>query len=275
MVQVEGSLVSDSPDSAVLNLFSAPTAAWFDRSFPAPTLAQVGAWRAIAAGHDVLVVAPTGSGKTLAAFLWALDQGVRRSLQATDPPPQRRRTLYISPLKALASDIERNLRSPLVGIGQAAAQLDLALPDMTVGIRTGDTPPDERRRQMRNPPDVWITTPESLFLLMTSAARDALIDVDTIIIDEIHAIAGTKRGAHLALTIARLEEFIGRHHPDRRLQRIGLSATARPVADIAQFLAPPRADSNSDTVIVQPESVKAWNIKVVGPGPDTARGPRP
>ncbi len=270
MVQVEGSLVSDSPDSAVLNLFSAPTAAWFDRSFPAPTLAQVGAWRAIAAGHDVLVVAPTGSGKTLAAFLWALDQGVRRSLQATDPPPQRRRTLYISPLKALASDIERNLRSPLVGIGQAAAQLDLALPDMTVGIRTGDTPPDERRRQMRNPPDVWITTPESLFLLMTSAARDALIDVDTIIIDEIHAIAGTKRGAHLALTIARLEEFIGRHHPDRRLQRIGLSATARPVADIAQFLAPPRADSNSDTVIVQPESVKAWNIKVVVPVPDMA-----
>lgn len=251
----EGRAVTQTTTSA-LDVFSLPTAEWFRGAFAAPTQAQAGAWQAIAAGHDALVVAPTGSGKTLAAFLWSLDQCVRC---------EQGRTLYISPLKALASDIERNLRSPLSGIAQAAARLDLPIPKITVGVRTGDTPPDERRRQARNPPDVWITTPESLFLLMTSAAREALADVDTIIIDEVHALAGTKRGAHLALTLARLEEFVQRSHPGRHIRRIGLSATARPVAEIARFLQP-----RGDVVVVDPPTEKQWRIDVVVPVDDMA-----
>ena len=244
------------PADTILDQFSAATARWFRSTFAEPTSAQTGAWQVIAAGQDALVVAPTGSGKTLAAFLWSLDKCVRG---------HQGRTLYISPLKALASDIERNLRSPLTGIAQAAAALNEPIPDISVGVRTGDTPPDERRRQARNPPDVWITTPESLFLLMTSAARDALADVDTVIIDEVHALAGTKRGAHLALTLARLEEFVQRHNPDRRLQFIGLSATARPVEQIASFLRP-----GGEVVIVEPPAHKKWQIDVVVPVDDMA-----
>ncbi len=163
----------------------------------APTQAQAQAWAAIGKGDDTLVIAPTGSGKTLAAFLWALDR-----LAATPPPtdPKRRcRVLYISPLKALATDIERNLRAPLTGIRHAARNLGVAEPDINVAVRTGDTAADERRKLASKPPDVLITTPESLFLLLTSKARETLRGVETVIVDEVHALAGNKRGAHLAV----------------------------------------------------------------------------
>ena len=187
----------------VLDGFSAATRAWFDGSFAEPTQAQAGAWRAIGRGEDTLVVAPTGSGKTLAAFLWAVDR-----LAASPPPadPKRRTlVLYVSPLKALAVDIQRNLRAPLTGIGHAARRLALAEPDIRVAVRTGDTAAEERRKLASKPPDILITTPESLFLLLTSQARETLRGVETVIIDEVHAVAGNKRGAHLALSLERLD----------------------------------------------------------------------
>ncbi|HEY0697316.1 MAG TPA: DEAD/DEAH box helicase, partial [Micromonospora sp.] len=209
--------------------FGGPTREWFRAAFAAPTSAQEGAWRAIGAGRDALVVAPTGSGKTLAAFLWSLDR------LATEGPPadprQRCRVLYVSPLKALAVDVERNLRAPLTGIRHAATRLGVPPPEITVGMRTGDTPADERRAFARTPPDILITTPESLFLLLTSAARDSLRGVDTVIVDEVHAVAGTKRGAHLALSLERLDELL-----PKPARRIGLSATVRPVEEVARFL---------------------------------------
>ncbi|HEV7844689.1 MAG TPA: DEAD/DEAH box helicase [Thermoleophilaceae bacterium] len=203
---------------------------WFTRSFERPTEAQAQAWPAIAAGENVLVSAPTGSGKTLAAFLWGLDR-----LVSTPPPGGERRTrlVYVSPLKALSYDVEKNLRAPLKGIGG----------DVTVGIRTGDTPQKERQAMLRTPPDVLITTPESLYLMLTSRAREFLVDVEAVIVDEIHAVARTKRGAHLALTLERLEEVAdlragGAREPSisRPLQRIGLSATQRPLELVGQFL---------------------------------------
>ncbi|MGH2864278.1 MAG: DEAD/DEAH box helicase, partial [Solirubrobacteraceae bacterium] len=198
--------------------FSQRTREWFERAFAAPTPAQAAAWPAIARGDNVLVSAPTGSGKTLAAFLWALDR------LADERPVARSRTrvVYISPLKALAYDIERNLRSPLRGIGAD---------DVRVGIRTGDTPPRERAAMARNPPEILVTTPESLYLMLTSRARDGLSDVEAVIVDEIHAVAHSKRGAHLALTLERLEAGAG-----RPLQRIGLSATQSPLEEIGRFL---------------------------------------
>ena len=183
----------------VMEAFSAATRQWFAGAFAAPTQAQTGAWAAAAAGEHALVIAPTGSGKTLAAFLWALDR-----LAASDVPLEARRrcrVLYVSPLKALAVDVERNLRAPLAGIRQAAHRLGLTEPSITVGMRTGDTSPEERRAFGRTPPDVLVTTPESLFLLLTSSARESLRGVETVIIDEVHAVAGTKRGAHMALSL--------------------------------------------------------------------------
>nr|WP_300142679.1 ATP-dependent helicase [Propionicimonas sp.] len=239
----------------VLERFSVATREWFRSNFAAPTAAQAGAWDAISSGRHTLVVAPTGSGKTLSAFLWALDR------LATESPPEkarRCRVLYISPLKALAVDVERNLRSPLVGIGHAAARLGLPKPDVRVAVRSGDTPADERRAFAREPADILITTPESLFLLLTSAARDALRNVETVIIDEVHAVAGTKRGAHLALSLERLDALL-----DRPAQRIGLSATVRPVEEVARFLAGGR-----DVAIVAPPSEKRWSLEVVVPVPD-------
>ena len=174
-------------------------------SFAEPTPAQAGAWRAIGKGEDTLVVAPTGSGKTLAAFLWAIDK------LAAEPPPAdpklRCRVLYVSPLKALAVDIERNLRAPLTGIGHAAHRLGLQEPDIRVAVRTGDTAAEERRKLASKPPDILITTPESLFLLLTSQARETLRGVETVIVDEVHAVAGNKRGAHLALSLERLDSL--------------------------------------------------------------------
>ncbi len=216
-----------------LDGFSPATRNWFTGAFSAPTAAQAGAWQAIGKGSDVLVVAPTGSGKTLAAFLAALDQ-----LASTPPPadPHKRcRVLYVSPLKALAVDVERNLRSPLTGIRQESVRLGLPEPEVKVGIRSGDTPPAERRALATRPPDILITTPESLFLMLTSATRDALTGVETVILDQVHAVAGTKRGAHLALSLERLDELL-----PRPARRIGLSATVRPVDEVARYLSPPQ-----------------------------------
>ncbi|WP_186338997.1 ATP-dependent helicase [Phycicoccus sp. SLBN-51] len=237
----------------VLDRFSPATSAWFRGSFSEPTQAQAGAWQAISSGQHALVVAPTGSGKTLSAFLWALDR------LASQPPPEERlrrcRVLYVSPMKALAVDVERNLRSPLVGIGHAATRLGLPEPDITVAVRSGDTPANERRAFARTPSDILITTPESLFLLLTSAARDALAGVETVILDEVHAVAGTKRGAHLALTLERLDALL-----DRPAQRIGLSATVEPVDEVARYLAGGRP-----VEVVRPPSTKEWDLDVVVP----------
>lgn len=241
---------------AALDSFSPATRGWFAGAFSAPTAAQEGAWRAIGAGSDVLVVAPTGSGKTLAAFLASLD-----ALASTPPPAEakkRCRVLYVSPLKALAVDVERNLRSPLTGIRQESVRLGLPEPDITVGIRSGDTPPAERRALANRPPDILITTPESLFLMLTSSAREALAGVETVIVDEVHAVAGTKRGAHLALSLERLDEQL-----DRPARRIGLSATVRPVEEVARYLSPRRR-----VEIVQPESGKRFDLSVVVPVED-------
>jgi ATP-dependent Lhr-like helicase len=216
--------------------FSAATRAWFEAAFAAPTPAQEQAWPAIAGGGHVLLSAPTGSGKTLAAFLWALDRlGAERG-QAGEGgaergegdrsrgPADRTRLIYVSPLKALSYDIERNLRTPLRGIGA----------DLRVAIRTGDTPQRERAQMLREPPDILITTPESLYLMLTSQAREILRGAQWVILDEIHAVAATKRGAHLALTLERLDALAG-----QPLQRIGLSATQRPLEEVARFLVGP------------------------------------
>src|SRR5689334_17536884 len=210
--------------------FGPATREWFTAAFAAPTAAQAGAWQAIGAGRNALVVAPTGSGKTLAAFLWSLDRLAHEAVP--EDPKHRCRVLYVSPLKALAVDVERNLRAPLTGIRQASGRLGIPPPDITVGMRTGDTPADERRLFTRTPPDILITTPESLFLLLTSAARESLRGVETVIVDEVHAVAATKRGAHLALSLERLDGLL-----ERPAQRIGLSATVRPVEEVATFLA--------------------------------------
>src|ERR687886_53389 len=186
----------------VLDRLGAATRAWFQDTFAAPTAAQEQGWAAIARSEHTLILAPTGSGKTLAAFLWCLDQLATQPVP-TDPR-QRCRVLYVSPLKALAHDVERNLKAPLVGIGLAAQRLGLPPPAIQVAIRTGDTPAAERRDLVRSPPDVLITPPESLYLLLTSQAREILRSVRWVIVDEIHSLAGTKRGAHLALSLERL-----------------------------------------------------------------------
>jgi ATP-dependent Lhr-like helicase len=248
----------------VLDRFTPATREWFRSAFEAPTPAQEGAWAAVAAGDHVLVVAPTGSGKTLSAFLWALDR------VATAPAPQdqahRCRVVYVSPLKALAADVERNLRAPLTGIGHAARRLGVPTPQVRVAVRSGDTPADERRAFARTPPDVLITTPESLFLLLTSRARNVLAGVETVIVDEVHALAGSKRGAHLALSLERLDALL-----ERPAQRIGLSATVRPVAEVARFLGGARAPGphgGRRVTVVQPPADKRVEIQVVVPVPD-------
>jgi len=236
--------------------FSEITRSWFAAAFPAPTAAQAGAWAAVSGGRDALVVAPTGSGKTLAAFLWSLDR-----LASTPPPedPTRRlRVLYVSPLKALAVDVERNLRTPLAGLRGAAQRLGLPQPDITVGIRSGDTSAEDRRAFPKRPPDVLITTPESLFLLLTSQAREALRGVETIIVDEVHAVTATKRGAHLALSLERLDALL-----ERPAQRVGLSATVRPTEEVSRFLGGGR-----DVVVVNPPSQKQFDLQVVVPVED-------
>ncbi|MFI6869988.1 ATP-dependent helicase [Nocardia sp. NPDC050406] len=235
--------------------FSPATREWFDGAFPAPTPAQLGAWEAISAGEHTLVIAPTGSGKTLSAFLWAIDRLANRE---PEDGPRKTSVLYISPLKALAVDVERNLRAPLVGVTQTAKRLGVPAPEIRVGVRSGDTSASDRRSMQRTPPDILITTPESLFLMLTSAARETLSEVRTVIVDEVHAIAGSKRGAHLALSLARLDALT-----ERPVQRIGLSATVRPPAEVGRFLV-----GNAPITIVSPPAPKTFDLSVRVPVAD-------
>ncbi|WP_075725315.1 DEAD/DEAH box helicase [Corynebacterium aquilae] len=285
-------------DSALTG-FRPEVATWFSEVFSAPTAVQRGAWEEISRNQHALIVAPTGSGKTLAAFLWALNCLAGKPGQlplpdvlenprpappagadtnadtpdstavptAGDPstPSTGVRVIYISPLKALGVDVERNLRAPLTGISRTAARMGLPMPEIRVGVRSGDTTAAERQKQLKNPPDILITTPESLYLMLTSKASQVLRTVDTIIIDEIHAVAGTKRGVHLALSLERLEHLCATPP-----QRIGLSATVRPLETVARFLGGHRLVS-----IVNPPATKKWNMCVHSPVPNMSDLPTP
>ena len=250
-----------------LDLFSVPTRGWFEASFLAPTAAQEAGWEAIASGDHALIHAPTGSGKTLAAFLWAIDQLAN---EPTPPERDRCRVLYVSPLKALAYDIERNLRAPLAGIQLLAERNGLTVPTISTAMRTGDTPARDRRSMLRHPPDILITTPESLYLMLTSQAREILASVRWVIVDEIHSVAGTKRGSHLSLSLERLVEAT-----TSPPQRIGLSATQRPLEAIAEFLGggePTAAGWTPRPVtIVDAPGEKELQIEIVVPVDDMTR----
>jgi ATP-dependent Lhr-like helicase len=260
-------VVTAPPVADPLAPFSPAVRAWFESSFEAPTAAQAEGWAAISQGHHTLIHAPTGSGKTLAAFLWTLDR-----LAATPRPPRTRenpgtvRVLYISPLKALTYDVERNLRAPLAGIALASARLGQPAPDISVASRTGDTPAEDRRNIARRPPDILITTPESLYLMLTSQAREVLRGVEHVIVDEVHAIAGSKRGAHLALSLERLERLVAGGGGDEKNtppQRIGLSATQRPLDLIARFLG--GAGAGREVTVVDAGTRKPLELQVVVP----------
>ncbi|HMG44173.1 MAG TPA: DEAD/DEAH box helicase [Acidimicrobiales bacterium] len=256
-----------------LSLFSPAVRAWFESSFPGPTAAQAEGWPAIAAGEHTLILAPTGSGKTLAAFLWSIDRLVvdAASSSSTDSGRDREhrtRVVYLSPLRALAVDVEKNLRAPLAGIRSAAERLGLPFREPTIGVRTGDTPADVRRRLLRDPPDILVTTPESLYLMLTSRARESLQGVETVIVDEIHALVPTKRGAHMALSLERLEEIA-----EGPVQRIGLSATQRPLDVVARFLGglDVGADGDGGPAVPRPVAIvdagvrKQLDVEVVVP----------
>ncbi len=222
----------EPPLTSLLSRFDPAVAGWFRERFEAPTEPQAKGWPAIARGEDVLITAPTGSGKTLAAFLFALDRLTREA--RVGPLADETRVVYVSPLKALSADIRRNLEIPLAGIAARAAAAGDPLPALRAELRTGDTPAAQRARMTRKPPHILVTTPESLYLLLTAArGRELLSTADTVIVDEIHALARDKRGSHLALSLERLDRIAG-----RRLQRIGLSATVRPISEVAGFLSP-------------------------------------
>jgi ATP-dependent Lhr-like helicase len=255
-----GGLTANAKTSAgsdPLAPFSAPVRRWFEASFEGPTPAQTGGWEAISSGANTLICAPTGSGKTLASFLWGIDKLSRETDRGNGV-----RLVYVSPLKALSYDIERNLRAPLRGIGA----------DISVGLRTGDTPQKERRAMQKNPPDILITTPESLYLMLSSGVREIFGTAEAVIVDEIHAVAQSKRGSHLALTLERLEHLVrdqggGAAGPVAAgLQRIGLSATQRPLERIAQFLVGPKRECK----IVDAGVAKELDLEIVVPVEDMA-----
>ena len=239
-----------------LSHFSTPVRDWFRATFSAPTAAQEGAWESIRNGNNTLIIAPTGSGKTLAAFLWALD-ALHREHEAGTAGGTR--ILYISPLKALGADVERNLRAPLTGITRLSGN-NTGEPSISVGVRSGDTPARERRQLISNPPDILITTPESLYLMLTSAARNTLTGVTTVIVDEIHNLAATKRGAHLAVSLERLDALL-----EKPAQRIGLSATVENPEAVARFL----GGIQPVTIMSRPVA-KEWDLRLSVPVPDMA-----
>ena len=239
-----------------LSHFSTPVRDWFRATFSAPTAAQEGAWESIRNGNNTLIIAPTGSGKTLAAFLWALD-ALHREHEAGTAGGTR--ILYISPLKALGADVERNLRAPLTGITRLSGN-NTGEPSISVGVRSGDTPARERRQLISNPPDILITTPESLYLMLTSAARNTLTGVTTVIVDEIHNLAATKRGAHLAVSLERLDALL-----EKPAQRIGLSATVENPEAVARFL----GGIQPVTIMSRPVA-KEWGLRLSVPVPDMA-----
>jgi ATP-dependent Lhr-like helicase len=275
------------PERLDPGLFHPAVREWFEAVFPAPTKPQLRGWPAIARGDSTLILAPTGTGKTLAAFLWCINRIMFAPVPAKE---QRCRVLYISPIKALAVDVERNLRAPLVGIAQAAKRLGAEFHEPAVAVRSGDTPPSERARFLRHPVDILITTPESLYLLLTSNAREALRSIETVVIDEIHALVPSKRGSHLALSLERLEHLCA-----RKLQRIGLSATQRPLEEVAHYLrgvdvarateeaapvateALPESDSDSATIVYRPVAIidasepKRLDLRVEIPVEDMTR----
>jgi ATP-dependent helicase Lhr and Lhr-like helicase len=242
-----------------LDLFAPATRDWFKASFDGPTQVQELGWHEVASGRHVLMAAPTGSGKTLAAFLWCLD---RLTSEPVPAEAERCRVLYVSPLKALAHDVDRNLRSPLVGLRHHIEASGVPPPEITVAIRTGDTPADARRSMERHPPDILITTPESLFLLLTSNARRILSSVRWLIVDEIHSVAATKRGSHLALSLERLC-VLTKVEP----QRIGLSATQRPLEEVARFL----GGAEREVAVVDAGRLKTMDVRVEVPVEDMAR----
>ncbi|MET4615843.1 ATP-dependent Lhr-like helicase [Stenotrophomonas sp. 2619] len=257
---------TSTPDATPsLAAFEPATRAWFTSTFDAATPVQAAAWAAIGAGDHTLVIAPTGSGKTLAAFLHAIDRLFR--LRALQPrvPGDGTGVLYISPIKALGADVHRNLQLPLEGVNAQREQRGDPALALSVAIRSGDTTSAERARLLRRPPDILITTPESLFLMLTSKARDSLRDVHTVIIDEIHAVAGSKRGTHLALSLERLDAVA-----QQPVQRIGLSATVRPVEEVAGFLGGDRP-----VTVVNPPSDRQLDVRIVVPVEDMADVPSP
>ncbi|MEO7096871.1 MAG: DEAD/DEAH box helicase, partial [Polyangiales bacterium] len=256
-----------APPTDALGSFHPPTREWFRRSFESATKAQTLGWPSIVAGRSTLILAPTGSGKTLAAFLAAIDRLM------WEPEPEKRarcRVLYVSPLKALAVDVERNLRAPIAGISAIAALEGAPILVPTVDVRTGDTPAAARARMLRHPPDVLITTPESLYLLLTSQARDILASIETVIIDEIHSLVPTKRGVHLFLSLERLEE-IRRENKAPPLQRIGLSATQRPLDEVARFLGGRDRRSSRPVEIIDAGERKTFDLKVEVPVEDMSK----
>ena len=246
-----------SSAESALRLFSPVVREWFETTFEAPTPAQEQGWAAISRGRHSLILAPTGSGKTLSAFLWAIGQVMTAEVPEK---AERCRVLYISPLRALAVDIEKNLRAPLNGIALAAERTGVSVHEPTVGVRTGDTSANERRRLVTRPPDILITTPESLYLMLTSRARESLRNVTWVIVDEIHSVAATKRGTHLAISLERLDE-ISASPP----QRIGLSATQRPLDEIARFLGGQYEGVPRDVSIVDVGSTKELDVEIIVP----------